>query len=86
MARFRFKCPEHGEFFKSLGRREKEWPCPECGKNTPNQIGVGTVQIMERLDNGLMGRAIERLHNVEEILNDLSDKDQIPQDTEDEDS
>ncbi len=29
---------------------------------------------MERLDNGAMGRAVERMHNIEEIMNDRADK------------
>jgi hypothetical protein len=29
---------------------------------------------MERLDNGVMARAVERLHNVEEILDERSKK------------
>jgi vacuolar-type H+-ATPase subunit D/Vma8 len=27
-----------------------------------------TMQMVERLDNGLMPRAVERLHNIEEIM------------------
>jgi hypothetical protein len=34
----------------------------------------GSVSIVERLDNGIMGRAVERLHNIEEIMNDRADK------------
>jgi hypothetical protein len=35
---------------------------------------MGTTQIIEKLDNGLMGRAVERLHNIEEIMNERADK------------
>jgi hypothetical protein len=80
MARFRFDCTDCGEFYKSLDKRSRSCTCPVCRKDAKNIIGAGTTQIMERLDNGLMGRAVERLHNVEEILNDLADKDQLPQD------
>ena len=83
MAWFNFNCPAHGKFHLSLPTRQKYGKCPTCQTESPGIIGAGSTQIMERLDNGLMGRAIERLHNVEEILNDRSDANDIKQDGED---
>jgi hypothetical protein len=35
---------------------------------------MGTVTVMERLDNGAMARAVERIHNVEELMEERSRK------------
>jgi len=83
MAWFNFNCPEHGKFHLQLPKRESSGKCPKCDADSQAVIGAGTTQIMERLDNGLMGRAVERLHNIEEMLNDRSDANDIKQDGED---
>lgn len=85
MAWFKFACPTHGQFTVSLEKREVSRNCPKCGVESDGVIGIGTTQVMERLDNGLMGRAVERLHNIEEILDERADKDQLPQPFEDDD-
>ncbi len=74
MAWFNYKCPEHGEFRLSLPKREKVQPCKECGVDSKPILSMGTVQVVERLDNGAMVRAVERLHNVEEIMAERSKK------------
>ena len=73
MARFKYKCPEHGEFTISLEKREKKVNCPQCNKSSRAIIRAGTIQVIERLDNGAMARAVERLHNVEEVLEERSE-------------
>lgn len=76
MAWFTYKCPKHGTFRKSLPKRESSYVCPECGLDSKNVLKVGNSMIVERLDNGVMARAVERLHNIEEIVEerDLNDK------------
>lgn len=75
MAWFTFKCQEHGEFKKALPKREKYSACPKCGKDSPVTLGGQSgLSVMERLDNGAMARGVERLHNIEEIMNDRADK------------
>lgn len=70
-------------FKVSLARREPTQPCPhdasggnlsqfsphyeECGGTGKPVFAVGSTKIMERLDNGAMPRAVERIHNIEEI-------------------
>lgn len=73
MAWFSYKCEEHGIFTKSLQKREKKQVCPKCGKESLAIIKAGSVSIVEKLDNGAMSRAVERLHNIEEIMNDRAD-------------
>lgn len=73
MARFKYECPEHGEFIVSLEKREKKVNCPQCNKESRAIIRAGTVQVIERLDNGAMARAVERLSNIEEIMFERSE-------------
>lgn len=86
MAWFRYKCLEHGIFTASLEQREKTMKCPKCGARSMVKLGVGTTQIVEKLDNGVQGRAVERLHNVEEIMEERNDKHTLEQPDEDEDN
>ena len=65
MAWFTYNCKEHGDFKVSLEKRESIQDCSECHMPCRGIIKVGTSRMVERLDNGLMGRAIERLHNIE---------------------
>jgi hypothetical protein len=74
MARFSYSCVEHGEFKVSLPKREKTYPCPICKVEALAILKTGTISIVERLDNGAMSRRVERLHNIEEIMNDRADK------------
>jgi hypothetical protein len=74
MAWFTYKCEEHGKFKVSLTKREKLRPCPTCSKDACAIIQLGTTRIVERLDNGAMARAVERLHNVEEIMEERANK------------
>jgi len=74
MAWFTFECPNHGEFRRSLPRRAKTVACPTCQTESKAVIRSGSISVVERLDNGAMGRRVERLHNIEEIMNDRADK------------
>lgn len=73
MAWFSYKCKEHGQFKLQLDKRVKICPCPQCGTESVVVLKTGTTQVLERLDNGVMARAIERLHNIEEIMNKRAD-------------
>ena len=75
MAWFSYKCPECGSFKKSLPKREQWVQCPQCNhKDCVAILKVGSIQVVERLDNGAMARAVERVHNIEEIMEDRADK------------
>ena len=75
MAIFSYRCPDHGDFRVSLNKRSSAFYCPDCGKESKPIIKSATFQVVERLDNGAMARRVERLHNVEDIMNDRADKD-----------
>lgn len=68
MPRYTYECPVHKNFQVNTQRREKTAKCPGCGAESRAILKVGSSQIIERLDNGLMPRAVERLHNIEEIM------------------
>lgn len=74
MAFFAYKCQEHGKFNVSLPKRLKKQKCPVCEVDCSAIINIGSSSVMERLDNGAMSRAVERLHNIEEIMNERADK------------
>jgi hypothetical protein len=80
LAWFSFSCKDHGLFKVSLEKRTQKAPCPACQIECYGIIKTGTTRIVERLDNGAMSRAVERLHNVEEIMSDRSDKHSVKQD------
>jgi hypothetical protein len=73
MGWFRYKCPEHGEFVVKLDRRSRTSACKVCGVESTPVLTVGDTQVLERLDNGLMARAVERLHNIEELMEKRAD-------------
>lgn len=76
MAWFSYHCKEHGDFKVSLDKREKTQKCPTCFKDSCAIIKrVGNAQIVDRLDNGAMVRAVERLQDIEEIMEERSNKD-----------
>lgn len=68
MPRFTYKCPVHSEFQITLDCRKKTTLCPRCNTESRAIIKSGSFQTVERLDNGLMVRAVERLSNIEEIM------------------
>ncbi len=74
MAFFSYKCETDGEFRLSLDKRAKTGKCPKCQAECKPVIRMGTMQVVERLDNGAMARQVERLANIEEIMNDRADK------------
>ena len=75
MGWFSFKCPQHDTFIVALQKRQKMVKCPKCGADSAAIIKIGTTQIVEKLDNGVMGRSVERLHNIEEIIKNRADAD-----------
>jgi hypothetical protein len=75
MAWFTYECLEHGRFTASLPKREKKYKCPVCQVEGGAIIkGGDTMQVLERLDNGAMARAVERLVDIEQIMEERSDK------------
>lgn len=74
MAWFSYQCPDHGKFTISLLKREKTFLCPNCNQVSHAIIKLGSSQIVEKLDNGIMARSVERIHNIEEIMAERADK------------
>jgi hypothetical protein len=68
MAFFTYSCPDHGNFRVSLDKRVPLCQCPICEAESKPVLKMGTVRVVERLDNGAMIRRVERLHDVEEIM------------------
>lgn len=62
----------------------KESAYEQCGGIGKPVFQVGGSKVMERLDNGLMPRAVERVHNIEEIT--AADADAHSNTTEDDDA
>ena len=83
MAIFSYYCAEHGVFKVQLVKRTPVSLC-KCGAEAKPIIKGGSVRVVERLDNGVMGRSIERLHNIEELMDERNEKYTLKQD-EDED-
>lgn len=46
--------------------------CLECNKPSSVVLKIGTTVVNEKLDNGAMGRAVERIHNIEELIEERS--------------
>jgi hypothetical protein len=77
MPKFSYKCPSCSTVFSlTLSKREAKVKC-SCGSSADNIFRVeGGVSIMEKLDNGLMARAVVRLHNIEEIVAERADREE----------
>lgn len=71
---FYFRCPEHGKFRAVLPRRVPTWYCTVCHGTATAVLNVPGSTIMETLDNGAMSRKVTRMHDVEEILDDVAKK------------
>ena len=74
MAIFSFKCPDHGVFNKMLPKGLKKYSCTKCGKESERIVSVGTVKVVEKIDNGLMIKPIERAVDIEELMNERNSK------------
>ena len=80
MAWFTYECIDGcGSIKISSIKRAKTTPCPLCQKDCKPVINAGTARVVERLDNGSMGRAVEQLKDIEEIMNKRSDKYDVEQ-------
>lgn len=93
MGWFTYQCTSCGVRKKvSLDERLPEIKCDAydlisdgpCGKTAKPVLKPSHVKVVEQLDNGIMPRRVERIHNVEEILAERSDKHSIPEDEDDE--
>lgn len=77
MAWFTYKCETDGEFKMSLIKRLKEAKCPKCNSLSKPILKAGTSQVLEKLDNGAMVRAVERLDDIETIMKERNDKNRV---------
>jgi hypothetical protein len=74
MGWFTYKCLTHGDFKVSLEKRVQSEKCPICKTDSCAIIKTGSTSIVEKVDNGAMSRSIERLQNIEEVMNERADK------------
>ena len=74
MALFSFSCPEHGEFSVMLKKGDSKYPCPQCGVEARRIVKVGSVRVTERIDNGMMAKGLDRLQDVDEMIDERNAK------------
>lgn len=75
MAWFTYECSTCKETMSfSLKKRLPSIPCKCCGRDMFPKLKIGTSRVVEVLDNGLMSRKVERLHNIEDIMADRNEK------------
>ena len=60
MALYRFKCPDCGTERSRIAKAPTEQTC-DCGGAMDRVPGVPGVSVVEKLDNGIMVRPLERL-------------------------
>jgi len=73
---FTFKCPQHGEYRTVLSRGTSTHSCPKCGADAERIVRGGSVVVTERIDNGMMGRAVERPVGIEEMMDERNQKEE----------
>jgi AICAR transformylase/IMP cyclohydrolase PurH len=74
MAKFTYKCPEHGEFFTVQEKGGRSAKCPKCEKDSVRVLTTSsTIRVVEVIDNGLMAKSVERLTNIEELIDQRND-------------
>jgi uncharacterized Zn finger protein len=70
MAQYKLTCPKCGETARKLLKPEvfkAGVPCPKCQTHMERSGNVTSAK-MEKLDNGVMTRSIERIADVEEAM------------------
>lgn len=75
MPLFYYACPAcENRFPKLLSPDKAKEPqiCPKCQKQAERAPQAPTTQVMEKIDNGLMARAVERPADAERIFKDRS--------------
>lgn len=73
MAWFTYNCDTHGIHRQSQQKRERFILCPVCGGKCFPVLKAGTTQNVEIKDNGAMVRAVERLENIDQIMEERSE-------------
>lgn len=79
MPLFHYKCDACGEQRRRLlvaARGNEVWPCPQpgCGGAMRRAPKPPTTNVAERLDNGLMPRAVERPADAERLYHERAHK------------
>jgi DNA-directed RNA polymerase subunit RPC12/RpoP len=75
MAWFTYECPTcKRDVLQRLPKRLPQVICKECGTTIFPKLKIGTSRMVEVLDNGLMAKKVERLHNVEDIMQERDAK------------
>jgi len=73
MAVFSYKCPVHGDFSVIAERGARRAPCRECGSESPRILKSSPMRVVEVLDNGMMQKSLERLVDIEDLLQERRD-------------
>jgi putative FmdB family regulatory protein len=71
---FRYRCPACEVDVSKLhaAKARPEYCCEKCGGPLVRNPRGPSTQTVERLDNGAMGKAVERLANAEALYHDRS--------------
>lgn len=71
MPLYNFKCPKCGKAKRKICSAEQSKDpiaCSDCSTTLERAPSGATSQVKERLDNGLMPRAVERLADAERLF------------------
>lgn len=68
-------CEWVGRKLLKPGEQKLPQVCPDCGAPLKRMATGPSVQVMERLDNGAMSHAVERLKDAEELNKDRARND-----------
>lgn len=70
MPLYNFVCPDCGKKSRAILKPEqaKDERLCECGQTLKRDVQGPTTKVVERLDNGLMPRAVERLAETDRLI------------------
>lgn len=74
MPLFRYLCPDCKVDVSKLhaAKERPSFVCPACGGALVRNPKGPSTQVVERLDNGAMGKAVERLADAERLYSERS--------------
>jgi len=72
---FHYFCQNCDKASKKLLEKEPEsLQCPVCGSDLVRDMKGPSARVVERLDNGVMPKALERLADAERLFKDRAEK------------
>jgi len=73
MPQYKFICPKCN--FKKSKLNKDSLSCPKCNETMERNPSGASSQAVERLDNGLMPKAVERIADAERLYKERANKD-----------